>query len=383
MNALNNRLQRFDRRQHGLTMIELLIGMVLGIATTVVIAQALLASESQRRGTTAGSDAQVNGAVALYSLQREVMTAGYGMSDRRDGFGCTLRARHNGTDFNWRFEPMVITDGGPNGESDTFTIVASDKAGFSAPLRVTVPYDGTNNQFEVNTTVGVVVGDIMIAVPRPLAAADICGMFNVTSIPPGAVRHDADATTGPWNQAVGSSIFPPPAAKVNSGSAVLVYEAATTIVNMGRASMRTFAVNANDALTESAFDTAVGMQRPATELYSNVVNVQAYYGKDTNGDETVDTYNTVQPTDGNQWRQVRTVRLVVVTRSGQWEKDEVTSVQPVLNLGAAPTVAGAAACGSDQCITLRVNRNADWRHYRYKVYDTVVPLRNLLWNSAP
>jgi type IV pilus assembly protein PilW len=32
-------------------------------------------------------------------------------------------------------------------------------------------------------------------------------------------------------------------------------------------------------------------------------------------------------------------------------------------------------------VTLKVDGNADWKHYRYKVYETVVPLRNLLWQS--
>jgi type IV pilus assembly protein PilW len=25
----------------------------------------------------------------------------------------------------------------------------------------------------------------------------------------------------------------------------------------------------------------------------------------------------------------------------------------------------------------------NWRNYRYRVYDTVVPLRNMIWGTAP
>ncbi len=38
--------------------------------------------------------------------------------------------------------------------------------------------------------------------------------------------------------------------------------------------------------------------------------------------------------------------------------------------------------GTSNCIALKVNHT--WPagdHYRYKVFDTIVPLRNVLWNS--
>jgi type IV pilus assembly protein PilW len=42
-------------------------------------------------------------------------------------------------------------------------------------------------------------------------------------------------------------------------------------------------------------------------------------------------------------------------------------------------------CGPDgaksKCLKLVVNTLADWKRYRYRVYDTVIPLRNMLWNS--
>ncbi len=126
---------------------------------------------------------------------------------------------------------------------------------------------------------------------------------------------------------------------------------------------------------------AAPLGRPA-ELFANVVNFQAFYGKDTNGDGVIDRYDAVQPLNGNEWRQVSTVRIVVVARSEQWIQDGGTPVQPVLNMGSSPTVVGSgvAPCGTDQCLSLKVNHLANWQNYRYQVFDTVVPLRNLVWN---
>ena len=90
----------------------------------------------------------------------------------------------------------------------------------------------------------------------------------------------------------------------------------------------------------------------------------------------------MQPLTGDQWRQVSTVRIVVVARSEQWLQDGGTTSQPVLNMGSSPTVLGSGVvpCGAEQCLSLKVNHLANWQNYRYQVYDTVVPLRNLVWN---
>ncbi len=79
-----------------------------------------------------------------------------------------------------------------------------------------------------------------------------------------------------------------------------------------------------------------------------------------------------------------TLRVALVVRSTQYEKDPVTAAAPVWDLGASPPVTGASSCGSSQCLTLKVDGDinaTDWKHYRYKVYDTVIPLRNLIWRS--
>jgi type IV pilus assembly protein PilW len=62
-------------------------------------------------------------------------------------------------------------------------------------------------------------------------------------------------------------------------------------------------------------------------------------------------------------RQVRAVRIAIVTRSAQYEKDAVTS-GPIKML--------------DDTVSMTLN--TDDQHYRYKVLETIVPLRNALWN---
>jgi type IV pilus assembly protein PilW len=120
------------------------------------------------------------------------------------------------------------------------------------------------------------------------------------------------------------------------------------------------------------------------DLFANVVNLQAYYGKDTGfpANGAIDSWDTTTPTTNAGWRQVRAVRVAVASRSVQYEKEEVTATNPLWDVGADSVILGAASCGASKCLELKVDQLADWKHYRYKVFDTIVPLRNMLWNNS-
>jgi type IV pilus assembly protein PilW len=59
----------------------------------VIIAQVIITADGNRQTTTTGNDAQVNGALALYTLNREVQGAGYGLISHSAGLGCPIRAK--------------------------------------------------------------------------------------------------------------------------------------------------------------------------------------------------------------------------------------------------------------------------------------------------
>jgi type IV pilus assembly protein PilW len=65
--------------QAGFSLIELMVGLVIGLIATVVIMQTFASFEGTKRSTTGVADAQTNGSIALYSIQRELQSAGYGM----------------------------------------------------------------------------------------------------------------------------------------------------------------------------------------------------------------------------------------------------------------------------------------------------------------
>lgn len=349
--------------ERGVTLIELMVGLVLGLVVVLVVAQVLGFSEGQKRNTTGGADAQVNGALALYSLQREIQMAGYGLVNNLSAVGCPIRANHaTGGSFTWNLAPLLITDG-QDGAPDTISIVSSNRA-YSVPMVVSVNHPNTSDRFTVRSALGAKAGDLVIAVPpAPYdPATSWCVAYAVTGVVNGnQVMHES---SNKWN---GGQVAP-----------ALGFPAGSSLVNAGSFTNRIFSITNKQSLQQQTLNTnTAGID--TQELFPQIVNLQALYGRDTNGDGVVDQYDNATPANNALWQQVLSVRLAVVARSTTYSKDKVTTAQPSWDVGTAIPVSGAVTCGASKCITLKVNGPADWEHYRYSVYDVVIPLRNMVW----
>ena len=57
-------------RQTGLSLVELMVGMLVGLIGIIIISHLYITNEQYKRSTTGSGAAQVNGAVALYTIER-------------------------------------------------------------------------------------------------------------------------------------------------------------------------------------------------------------------------------------------------------------------------------------------------------------------------
>ena len=353
------------QRVRGVTLIELMVGLVLGLVVVLVVAQVLGFAEGQKRATTGGSDAQVNGALALYTLQREIQMAGYGLIRDKDSLGCQVRAQHTTAGpVNMNLAPIVINNGA-NGAPDTISIVSSSRA-YSVPMLVSTDHAVDADRFTVQSALGVTPGDLIIAVPADkdfTNANNWCTTYQVT-----AIQNNNQVVHGPspWND---TKITPPAG-----------YPPGSQLINAGSIVNRVFSLTADLALRQQTLSPTSGAM-DSQDLFPQIVNLQAYYGRDTNGDNNVDIYDNAAPAGNAAWNQIITVRVALVARSVSYQKEEVTTVEPSWDVGTAIPVDGSQPCGNSRCVTLKVDGLPDWKHYRYSVYDVVIPLRNMLWRS--
>jgi type IV pilus assembly protein PilW len=363
-------------RQRGFSLIELMVGMVIGLLTVLVITQVMTLAEGKRRTVSMGSDAQINGALALFSMQRDFEQAGAGVVSDQHSLGCTVNYKFgSGAAGSFTLAPVVITDGA-SGAPDTISVLQANTTSFSAPMLLTGISLQTDNHFTVASSLGALAGNLMIAVPAIQDAANQCSLFSVTNdasspattLSSTNVPHVAGSDAAQWNQ---NSILPA------SG-----YVNQSFLLNMGAMVYRRYSVSTtgNLQVAELSPTDGTGLTTPK-DLYPQIVNLQAMYGRATLTPDTVDTYDNTTPTTNDGWMRVLSIRVAVVARSNQYEKDAVTATAPLWDVGSGIAVAGATACnGGSQCIPLDVSTLPDWQHYRYKVYDTIVPLRNVLWH---
>jgi type IV pilus assembly protein PilW len=163
-----------------------------------------------------------------------------------------------------------------------------------------------------------------------------------------------------------ATAFPADSLVVNLGSRALEQRVRFDVVD---ATLRS-----RDLATEGA---------SANPLASNVVLLKAQYGVDSDGDGYLDRWVGA---DAAPWRpadvlaapaatlaRIKAVRLGLVVRSDVPDRDVTADFRWVLfDCGRAD----AAECEGRLTGTLPA-------HWRYRSYETVVPLRNAIWNAAP
>lgn len=371
-------VSRHNSAAHGFTLVELMVGLAIGLVTTLAITQILLASEGQKRSLVSGSEAQVNGVLAMDTLRNSIQTAGYGYANVKQTIGCVLDAQFNGAAiprFPANLVPVVITDGAADAP-DSIRVLSSSKSTFSIPLTVIglgyIPKNSISGaSFPVASTAGVMPADLLIA----FSESSHCQVFQATSVETAKVNRITD---NHWN---------------TDGFPSTTYPANSTLIDMGTFDDVSYSVGSTGSLLFNSLQIDSNSSPSYSgnlELYSNIVNMQAYYGKASTIDGAtvlsgpIDTWNTTTPTTNAQWQQVLALRVALVSRSEQYEKDIVTTTDPLWDIGTDTAITGSISCGSSNCIVLKIPRPADstvWQHYRYKVFSSIIPIRNMLWSQ--
>lgn len=353
----------------GFTLIELMVGVALGMLTVIIIAQVLAQSEARRRNVAMGGDADINGSLSLMTLQRDIQMAGFGMVLNSKALGCPIVNILSGDpQTNLPLVPVIITNGA-NGLSDSITVMRGNPLSTAVPVKVLASNDF---RFTVEATLGFRTNDQFITIPEFPSATQTCQLFTATNSNTSLDTQITEANlphadTNPWNAAQATT---PP----------------FYLVNVGTLIRHTYSVTAAAPYTLRVMNRAPSNgQESAEDLYTEIVNLQALYGKDTNQDGTIDVYNTTSPTTSEGWKQVVSVRLALVARSNHAEKSIVTDEHnaPQWDVGTSSTVEGETLidCGESKCIDLKIDHVPDWKYYRYKVFSTTIPLRNVLWNN--
>jgi type IV pilus assembly protein PilW len=363
-------------RQHsGFSLIEILVGVAIGLIGIVIIFQVLTVSEARKRTTGSGTDAQIAGSIAMFNLERDVRLAGYGLGVSTY-LGCSVYAYDTSRaapNFSFNLNPVEIIQGA-SGAPDTINVLWGNSSAFvsSQDFITSTP----TSKKTKSGRAGLQRGDLVIVAgnsPAQCALVEVSGDSNADAL-------TIDHTSGDYISAYPSSpgVYPAVTPRYNpaAGPAVPVVFSSGVIYNLGPSpQLDTWQIRNGRTLAWSD-----GLHNSTTwnEVAEGIINLQAEYGVDADNDNMISNaeWTVTTPITSADWSKVRAIRVGLLARSQQYEKDAVTPTAPSWAAGAfAMTNVDGGADSSPGDAN-------DWRHYRYRVYQTIVPLRNMIWGTA-
>ncbi len=378
-------------QQRGFSLIELLVAMVIGLVVTLSITSIVTMGEAHKRTTTSNNDTGQSGAYAAYVLDRAVRSAGSGFTQSWDlgVFGCKLGAARGGTAIlpratafpgafagflggaagsaNLRVAPLLIGKGQSSAGSDVLVVMGGNASAGDVARPIRTPGSISANELRLDNTIGLAAGDLALA-SQP---GSDCLIEQIAT--PSAATPDVLPLGGTYY----SAATPFTTLRAATNPAYI-----TPLGRLAAGNVQFQLLGVGDNQTLFSYDLlrtiGAGTDLAATQAIADgVVQMRALYGldTDTSPDGILDTWAdpgaigfdiaTVM-TNPALVRQIVAVRVVLVLRSSNYEK----------NLVSPPTLVlfGDLATALQQTVTL----SADDQHYRYRTVDSVIPLRNML-----
>jgi type IV pilus assembly protein PilW len=334
--------------------------MVIGLLATLAIMQAMSVFEGQKRGTTGTADAQTSGSIALYNISRELKVAGYPLMP--SGQAGVVDSPLECTTFSYNssgvtsITPVSITNGvasaGVNA-SDTITLRYGNGASGGSPTTLD---SRAGNVATVRNNLGCQANDVVL-----ITNGSECVLSRANSVA---------GTTAPFTVTMQDSVG----------------DLGADFACLGTWNSITYRINNGN------------LERNGTPVVADVVNLQAQYGISASASSNT-IIQWVEPS-GATWAAptvanrnlIKAVRLAIVARNPQietaavsaacnsatftgicaWQDvpagNTVTPATPIITASPAPTIDLSTA-------------DANWARYHYRVFETIIPLRNVVWSK--
>src|SRR4030095_14192560 len=379
--------------QKGAGIVETMIGILIGMIVILVIYNVFALSESYKRATVGAADAQTTGLYAQFVLAREINNAGNGVLDSGIASAVSDLVQCVNNQPAWsnpsppfpapavpariRPTPVLIADGGGPTAPDAFIVTYSNAPHVVSPVQFVDPPATGVAPFYGQRPHGFRANDRVIAM-NP--GTQTCELTVVTNVALGDSK--GDPTTGivrlqhpnvAGNYTAGA---PPDGSKLlNLGQQ---NEVARTLFDIVNGQLRS-----TDLLTAGA---------TANPIAQNVVLLKAQYGIDCNsngviswttatasnicGDGVSYTPNAVLAWNGPTLARMRAIRIGIVVRSDEPDlKDPALTGQTAVLFNCSTN---NAACQGRIVLDNTVLTDS----YRFRTYETIVPMRNAIWNNG-
>lgn len=392
--------------QGGFSLIELMVSIVIGMLALLFAVRLVTSADSTQRHAVGGSDAMQNGMLALFSMSGDAAQAGYGLNDPliagcntifKDTGGYTLASVNVGGAAVQPLAPIIIepqaaganANAATNGENpDRISFYAGSSITGTGTLRLLSGYTSGTRIVVDRRPYGFRQGDVIVVVPEQLGGK--CSLAQVSS--------DPDALPAlPAQQSI--DVIKDDAYRYNSGALGASFGAGVSrVFNLGPPESLSFHTwSVADGFLQLRSTDLDGAGANAAAVAGDIVSIKAQYGFDNRagmnftpdaGMQVKQWSASMIDADGDgvtggagDYLRIAAVRLAVVARS---KSPESPAAGASCTATPAPLQVFANATGSTAAAPVKVSLavpgdSVDWRCYRYRVFETVVPLRNFVW----
>jgi type IV pilus assembly protein PilW len=386
-------------RNGGFSLIELMISVVIGLMAVLFATRLMTDAERTKDAALGGSDSMQNGMLAMFSISGDAEHAGFGLNDPlivgcdtmmvdSDGFELAPAARGGAT-----VRPMAAAIIEPGGAGpDRLSLYAGSSFSGTGTLRVTTDYIGGTRIDVDRVPYGFAKGDVILVAPETMGAQ--CSLAQVSNdtgalAPPPSQQYVMIAGTGN---------------RFNSGALGRQYKGgASRMFNLGPASslaLRTWSVEAGFLRLRSTDLGGAGSQ--SQPVADNIVSLKAQYAFDTRvgadfkpeeglrlstwSGEMIDADADGVVGGAGDYQRIAALRIAVVARAKNPERPDAATGQCTATT-ALPTVFATqdAEDAVAEPVEVSVEVEGDpvhWSCYRYRVFETIVPLRNAGWRPT-
>lgn len=375
-------------RQQGFSLVELMVGLVIGLLMSLVVYNVLNVNEGRKRTTTSLNDINQAGSYAIYQLDKLVRSAGSGFTSGGDKvgadytFGCRLDMALSGAQLtpattafpapfdavntNIRMAPVIIADGAAGAGGDVIITMAGNAGLGESPTSFSlIPAVAT---LKLVNHAGVRPSDIVLLADRTATGVVPCLMQQVGST--------FAPVAGGSNVPLAGNYY---AATVNSRSAT-DFTVTSQVINLGQApNLNMFAVGANNTLMK--YDlmknrqvSAAGANPNPSVYVDGVYQMHALYGVDTSPPTASLTW--VAPTGVFSSANLLTGTLTAATTLKRIKAIKVGVVMRTDLLERETVNAATLQLFGDTAVPVTVNLAPTT--FRYRGFEAVIPLRNTL-----
>ena len=360
----------------GFTLVELMVGMAIGLLVALTAATAMITFDTTQRRDVGEDAALENSAIFLFSVAHEVKNSGISPVDFNNALVCT-QFNFSSTDGTLLdaapVYPVQITDGGASG-SDQINVAYMKSILGKSSTRLIGDMTSPAADLAVASSAGFSTGDLVVV--GVTGGGSPCTFMQVSSI--GAVGLNAN-----FKHAAGSTMPYNPADPAATFTNAPSYPAGSLVFGSGGFAYVSYQVGANGLHMLDNLTTPSN----ANMINEDVVFMKAQYGISTGSGQPLQWVSAGtapwNALNSALAAEIKAIHVGIVARNSQFIQPATHggSCDATVNTGAGspgkpylwsggPTVDLSAALAAG---------NSSWGCYKYRTYDLVMPLKNVLF----